>query len=138
MDLSTQPHADLIFEVSPNPDAFDTVRRAIVQRLESDYSTVMVADLREHIRVDTIDVKAASWDVRGRLNNGHDVRFDVTLRSDTDATADVLDYLRDRLDDRFGPTIDPDPIVFERIGMRPSAWFVDAKVPPSADGFGDD
>jgi len=131
--LSTTGHADFIFEVAPDPEVFDTVRRAIVDELEADYASVMGTDIREHIRVDVVDVDPASWVVEGKLNHGHDVAFEVTVPADTDATGDVLEYLRGRIDDRYGPHVDAGVVVFERIGLRPRAWFVDAKVPPSTD-----
>jgi len=45
----------------------------------------------------------------------------------------VIEFLRERIDTRYGPHVDADAVVFERIGLRPRAWFVDAKVPPSID-----
>lgn len=132
--LSTTGHADFIFEVSPDPTVFDTVRRAIVDELEADYTQVLGTDVREHIRVDVVDIDPSSWVVEGQLNGGRAVSFEVTIRADNEATGDVLEFLRRRIDDRYGPHVDPDVVVFERIGLRPRAWFVDAKVPPSIDG----
>jgi len=135
--LSTTGNADFIFEVSPEPRVFDTVRRAIVDELEAEYTHLVGAEVREHVRVDVVDIDPAEWAVEGTLNGGHDVGFDVTIDADSQATGDVLEFLRDSIDDRYGPHVDPTVVVFDRVGLRPRAWFVDAKIPPSVPGTAD-
>jgi len=132
--LSTTGYADFVFEVSPNPSIFDTVRRTIVAELEADYTDLLDTDLRTHVRVDVVEIDPSSWLVEGKLNHGHDVAFEVTMPADNGATGDVLEFLRGRIDDRYAPHVDAGVVVFTRIGLRPRAWFVDAKVPPSTDG----
>jgi hypothetical protein len=136
--LSTTGHADFIFEVEPDPRIFDTVRRAIVDELEAEYSDVLAVNIREHIHVDVVDIDPADWVVTGRLNGDIPDTFDFEVRvpPKTDTTGDVIEFLRDAIDDRYGPNVDADVVVFEKIGMRPRAWFVDAKVPPSVDTDG--
>lgn len=131
--LSTTGHADFIFEVDPDPRIFDTVRRAITDELEAEYADVLAVNVREHIHVDVVDIDPADWVVEGRLNGDipNTVDFEVRVPPDNEATGDVLEFLRDTIDARYGPHVDADVVVFEKIGMRPRAWFVDAKVPPS-------
>jgi hypothetical protein len=79
-------------------------------------------------------VNPATWRVEGVLNGGHDVDFEITLRADSDATRDLIEYLRLEVDRRFGGHVTADAVAFEKIGMRPNAWFVDAKIPQSKTG----
>jgi hypothetical protein len=131
--FTTSPDADFIFEVDPDPAVFDTVRRAVVDELESEYQDVLSVDVREHIHVDVVDIDPCEWVVEGRLNGSipKAIDFEATVSADDDATDDVLAFLRSTVGDRFGPHVDPDVVAFEQIGMRPRAWFVDAKVPSS-------
>lgn len=134
--LSTEGHADFIFEVSPDGKTFDAVRRAIVDELEAEYTDVLAVNIREHIHVDVVDIDPDVWVVAGHLNGDipQEIQFEVEVPPNADAVGDVLNFLRKRVEDRYGPTVDADAVIFEKIGMRPRAWFIDAKVPPSTDG----
>lgn len=135
--LSTGGHADFVFEVAPDRDVFDTVRRAVLERLEDGYQDVVVDDVRTHLRIDTVRIEPSIWRVDGELNGGNDVDFGVRIRADTEATSDVLSYLRTRVDERYGSHVRSEVVAFERIGLRPNAWFVDAKIPPATGRFAD-
>lgn len=137
-DYASQSPADFIFEARPDPDVFDDVRRAVTVRIEEDHSKVFPMDIRTHLRIDTIDVDPSTWHVGGILNGGHDVDFEIAIRADTDATQALIEYLRLEVDRRFGGYVDPDAVAFEKIGMRPNAWFVDGKIPQSKCGGGND
>lgn len=128
---ATGGHADLIFEVAPNRDVFDTVRRAVVVTLRGEHGDVFDDDVREHVKIHVVDIDPSDWRVEGTLNDGHDIGFDVSVPAHADATADVLTYLRDRVDARYGGHVDADVVVFDEVSIRPNAWFVDAKIPPS-------
>jgi hypothetical protein len=133
--LPTDGAADFIFEAAPDPDVFDVMRRDVVETLEEDYAHLIGTGVRNHARIDTVDIDPADWDVSGVLNGGQDVDFTVTLRANSDVTKDVLTYLRGVIDDRYGMIVRHEAVVFQRIGMRPNAWFVDAKIPPATDGY---
>lgn len=133
--FASQAPADFIFEARPDPEVFDEVRRAVTVRIEEEHTDVFPMDIRTHLRIDTIDVDPANWCVAGKLNGGHDVDFEITIRADNEATASLLSYLRGEVDDRFGPYVKAEAVAFERIGMRPNAWFVDAKIPHADDQY---
>lgn len=128
--FATGAHADFMFEVEPDDDVFDTVRRAVVRRLRENHADVFGGGVREHVRVDVVDIDPATWHVEGRLNGGRDVSFAVEVRADTEATDAVTSHLRDTVMSRFGPHVDEQAVAFEKVDLRPAAWFVTAKVPP--------
>jgi len=133
--FASQAPADFIFEARPDPEVFDEVRRAVTVRIEEEHTDVFPMDIRTHLRIDTIDVDPATWQVAGKLNGGHDVDFQIAIRADNQATASLLSHLRREVDERFGPYVKAEAVAFERIGMRPNAWFVDAKIPQGTDEY---
>jgi len=127
----TDGEADFLFEVKPEREVFDVVRRSVIVTLREDYGRVLGDDVREHVRVDTVALNPAYWRVEGQLNGGRDFGFDVTVSADHAANEDVLGYLRARVDARYGDFVDPDVVTFDKVSLRPNAWFVDAKIPAS-------
>lgn len=131
--LATTGCADFIFEVDPDADVFDVVRRAIVDELEAEYADVLSVGVREHIRIDVVNIDPAEWVVEGALNGSTPgpIDFEVVIPANEEPNGEVIEHLRDAIDDRYAGHVDPEMVAFERIGMRPRAWFVDAKIPPS-------
>jgi hypothetical protein len=122
-----------MFEVKPDRDTFDAVRRAVIVTLRSEYGRVLSDGVREHVRVDTVALDPAYWRVEGKLDGGRDFGFDVTVAAKTEANDEVLSYLRGRVDARYGDFVDADVVTFDKVSLRPNAWFVDAKIPASGD-----
>ncbi len=126
---ASQAPADFIFEADPDPAVFDGVRRGVVRRIEEQHTDVFAVDIREHVRIDVIEVHAGTWHVSGVLDGRKDVDFEISIRAEADANAALIDYLRAAVDRRFAPAVDADAVSFKKIGMRPRAWFVDAVIP---------
>jgi hypothetical protein len=126
-------HADFIFEVPPDPQTFDAVRRVVVSSLRTQYGDLIAGDIREHVRVDSVVLDPVEWHVEGAFDGDSEFGFEVMVDADGDATDDVLGYLRGCVDRRYGDTVDAQAVVYDSVSLRPRVWFVDAKVPATAD-----
>lgn len=125
--------ADLIFEVPPDPTAFDTVRKTVVRRLRADYTDVIHGPVRQSVRLDSVEVTASrSWDVRGVFDVADPFRFEAEVDGASDAREAVLDHVFAYIDDTY-PAVDADGVTVDCVSIRPAAWFVDAAVPAAAD-----
>lgn len=122
-------HADFIFEVPPDPETFDVVRRVVVTSLRSQYGDLIADDIREHARVNTVELEPDEWIVEGTFDGDSDFGFDVVVDAHDDATGDVVGYLRECVDHRYGDVVDAEAVVYDSMSLRPRVWFVDAKIP---------
>jgi len=125
--------ADLIFQVPPDATTFDTVRKAAVNRLRSDYADVIHGPVRQSVRLDSIEITPdGSWDVRGVFDVDDPFQFEAEIDGCPDARHAVLDHVFGYIDDSYA-AVDADGVTVDTVSIHPAAWFVDASVPVTVD-----
>lgn len=130
-DGTVDPSADLVFEVAPDVEVFDGVRKSVIDQLAREYTDVLaVEDVRGSIRIDVVELNAATWHVEATIDHdaGRNIDIETDVGSNEQAATKVMNYLRDRIEARYGDAIDTDAVGFASIDLRPAAWFVDARI----------
>jgi len=127
-DPRIRDDGDLLFEVDPVGDVFDSIRERISDAIDAEYGDLVVADdFRSVLLVNHVELTPKSWSVDATIEGvDTELHVDLIIPADNGAPQAVSDYVDEEVESRFD--VDPSIVRYKKIRLAAGGWFVSSVI----------